>query len=231
MAFDRDAYNQRREREIAEVQAELREQNRAHWIQVCREMSEMVPEFAERRLDNYRPKTELQRKALTYCHAIVAGDVPPAMYLHGLETGVGKTHLAGGIVNSAIERGIPAVFTTGVALLQRIRASYSRNGSLREGERDIIDRLAGVKVLVLDDLGTEPFTADTARLFYLLLNQRDERRLPLIVTSNLSLADLGVAWMSSGVEAHLGNKIIDRIRGRCGQQFYLDGESQRGKTA
>lgn len=231
MAFDWDGYRERKAREESELIAEMRAQNHQNWIRMCREMSEIGPHFAERRLDTYRPKTPKQHVALEHCRTIVSGDVPAGIYLWGTEPGVGKTHLAAGICNAAIERGIPAVFTTSVGLVQRIRESYSRKGNLREGERDIIDRLARVEVLALDDLGTEPFTADTARLFYLLLNQRLERNLPLIVTSNLSLADLGISWMNSGLEEHLGRKLADRIAGMCGILTQIDGESMRGISA
>ncbi len=228
--IDNDEYRERKKREEAALIEGSREANRRHWVEVCRRMSEIGPHFAHRQLDNYHPKTEQQRRALEQCEAIIAGDIPAGIYLWGKEPGVGKTHLAAGIVNAATERGIPSVFTTSVGLIQRIRESYSRNGKVREGERDIIERLARVEILVLDDLGTEPFTQDTARLFYLLLNQRIERNLPLIVTSNLSPADLGISWMNSGVEEHLGNKIIDRINGMCSVIVHVDGESQRGQA-
>lgn len=228
MAFDWDEYRERKNREEAELIEDLREQNRRRWAQACRDMSEIGPHFVKRRLDTFTPKTDKQRHALAQCEAIVDGDIPAGIYLWGKETGVGKTHLAAGIVNAATERGIPAVFMTSVALIQRIRESYGRTGKVREGEKDIIDRLARVAILVLDDLGTEPFTPDTARLFYLLLNQRIERNLPLVVTSNLSPADLGIAWTTSGVDEHLGNKLIDRINGMCAAIVHVDGESQRG---
>lgn len=223
-----DAYAQKKAALDREIMQEMQAENRRRWIEICRAMSEIGKHFSQRRLETYEPTTHLQREALATCRAIVEGDIPAGAYFFGSEPGVGKTHLAAGIVNAATERGIPAVFTTSAGLVQRIRETYNRFGKVREGERDITDRLSRVEILVLDDLGTEPFTPDTARLFYLLLNARIENDLPLIVTSNLSPADLGIAWMRSGVDEHLGAKLIDRIKGMCGVVVKVDGLSRRG---
>lgn len=193
-----------------------------------RRLSEMGERFTDRTFANYRV-TPANAKA--YEAALkVADDREHGLYLYG-GPGNGKTHLGAAIVNAFIELHVPAIFTTEGGLVSRIRETYTKNGALREGERDILKHYATAPVLVLDDLGTEPFTPNTARLFYALINQRYEANLPLIATANVSLADLAGQWQNAGVDVHIGAKLCDRIREMVGVVIRLTAPSERGVPA
>ncbi len=221
---------EREARDQAEFAA-WQDQRRTRAVELCRKLSEIGPRFETRRFENFTVDDGNRDGYVAAREVADAAANPNApsigAYLWSGEPGIGKTHLAGAIVNDCVERGTLAVFTTGVGLLMRIRDSYNRRGAVKEGELDIIDRLISVRLLALDDVGTENFTPDTGRLLYALINGRYERNLGMVVTSNLSLSKLGMQWAKSGVEEHVGRKLIDRLMEMCSLKVELTGYSHR----
>lgn len=216
----------RRLRAVQQDQEQYRQQVRERHLEICRNLSEIGPRFEERTIENFQAE-DGNAEALDAVRQIL-DDFTLGAFIYGERPGNGKSHLAGAIVNAAMAAGISAVFTTGVRLLMRIRNTYTRAGNLRDGELDIVNRLIDVPVLVLDDLGTERFSDDTARLFYAIINGRYEGKRSIIVTANLSLAGLGMKWAESGVEEHLGNKLVDRMREMCTFKVQVTARSRRG---
>lgn len=222
---------ERRARE-AEDFARYRDSVRRRAVELCRSLSEIGARFEQRTFDNFDPTGN--ETALTAAREIAEDAARKdtnerlGAYFWSPESGNGKSHLGGAIVNDCIDRGITAVFTTADGLMRRIRDTYNRRGEVKEGELDIVRRLSEVRMLVLDDVGTERFTPDSSRLLYALINGRYEANLGIVVTSNLSLADLGRQWAKTGVEEHLGTKIVDRLVGMCSFKVRLTGESRRG---
>jgi DNA replication protein DnaC len=72
------------------------------------------------------------------------------------------------------------------------------------GEADLLDELAGLALLALDDLGTENPTSWARDRLYTLVNRRYLAQRPTIVTTNLSLEDLA---------ARLGERTVSRLWG------------------
>lgn len=202
-------------------------QVRVNRLAYYRRLSEIGSRFADRTFENYRVADS---NSQAFFASKKAAEENSGLYLHGTP-GNGKTHLAAAIVNHVSEKSHPAIFTTSVGLVLRIKDTYTGKGNVREGEHDIIMHYAGVETLVLDDLGTEQFTPNTSRLFYALINQRYENNLPLVITSNLSLADLARQWSDGSVESHISTKLCDRIREMCETFVRLDAKSERGVKA
>ena len=67
--------------------------------------------------------------------------------------GTGKTHMAACLVNELIGREIRVLFGNVLDLLGRLRRSYDEDA--QEEEWRILDELATVPLLVIDDLGKE----------------------------------------------------------------------------
>ena len=101
-------------------------------------------------------------------------------------TGLGKTYLALCIARAVTERGNSVCYEGAISLFSKLeRAKFSPNSeNIREAER-----IAACDLLIIDDLGTEmPGQFVTAAL-YGLLNDRLIRKLPMIITTNLNVAE------------------------------------------
>lgn len=113
------------------------------------------------------------------------------IYFSG-NNGTGKTHLAVAIALELINQGIPVICMTSIKLLQEIRRTYDKDRNVSEYE--ILKAYKEVDLLVIDDLGQENITDWSLAMLYDIINDRYERCLPTIVTTNLSDKNLIRAW-------------------------------------
>ena len=74
-------------------------------------------------------------------------------------------------------------------------------------------------VLVIDDLGAEKMTDFVKQIIYFIINEREQRCLTTIITSNFSLAQL---------DEHIDSRISSRIAGMC-KVIQLSGRDRRLK--
>ncbi len=94
-----------------------------------------------------------------------------------------------------------------VDLLAKIRAAFDGGSKYDDSAQDVINRYSRIKLLILDDMGTEkPTEWANERLFEVIDNRYNEN-LPTVITTNLL------------PEPHLkkivGDRIYDRIREMC----------------
>lgn len=206
----------------AHAQRELR-----HRVEIATKLSELGERFADRTLERFTvPPGSGSAKAA----ALALADEPESGGWFYGPPGTGKTHLAAGVMLRCVDRAVPATFTTATGLLDRLKYSYDKNNRLRGGEYDVIEWLSRVSVLVLDDIDKVEFTDRSkwaAQRIYALINRRYERRRPLIVTSNLSPAELALHWRSAGLDELIGTAILDRMREMCGRFVKVEGQSYR----
>ncbi len=137
--------------------------------------------------------------------------------------GAGKTHVAAALVGDAIAHDTEGVMISGVAMLDRIRASYDDSGLVRPECVDVIGRLSRVPVLALDDLGKERFTPWAAERFYALIDARYSAKLPLIVTTNCTPRELEKHWAASGMDDAYGPALVRRIAEMTGAPVQMLG--------
>ena len=115
--------------------------------------------------------------------------------------GTGKSHLCAAVINEVIRAGFTALFTKTPRLLREVKDTFHRDAELTQSE--IIARLGGIDLLVIDEVGIQ-FGTDTERMIlYEILDLRYEAMLPVILTTNIS--DL------KSLEKLLGERIIDRL--------------------
>jgi DNA replication protein DnaC len=200
---------------------------RTHWLDCCHRLSDIGERFASRTFATFSVPPG-DGKALQIATDAVE---MPAVWFYGA-MGTGKSHLAGGIVNATVASGTPAIFSSASAWLERLKAAYDEKGNVRSGQRDIIQWLAISPVVVLDDIDKPRFTDWVADRYYTMINARYEKNRPLIITSNLTPADLANKWADANPTDRVrAFAIVDRMREMCGMNIVrVEGESYRGRA-
>lgn len=131
--------------------------------------------------------------------------------------GVGKTHLAAGIVRElTLEAGVPCAFVDFLALLHDLKATYER----REGTAALMESLAEVDVLVIDDLGKGRGNDWELEVLDELVGRRYNAGSTLIATTNYRDQVAGESharegFSSESLAQRVGDRIYSRLCGMC----------------
>lgn len=99
--------------------------------------------------------------------------------------GSGKTFYAGCIANALIEKLVPVLVTSFSAVISSLQAL-----SFGEDKNEVFKRLQEPDVLILDDCGIERSTEYILEQMFLIVDARYRSNKPLIVTTNLTPAEL-----------------------------------------
>ena len=147
-----------------------------------------------------------------------AKEIGMGLYIFSSTKGSGKTRMAAGIANDLMYNHDMAVkFATGTRILNEIRHTYDHDTEMTESR--LLDALATVDVLIIDDFGTEKVTDWVRDKFYEIINNRYMGKKITIFTSNEQINDL-----------KYGDRIISRIKETCYQVDFPE-ESIRNKIA
>ncbi len=169
----------------AQVSEQVRE--RLHSLSHLDELSHLTFETFKPR--GRKGQGEVQAEALerAFNHArIYAGSLNGWLLLQG-GYGSGKTHLAAAIANFAVSMGVPTLFLTVPDLMDMMRFAYDSPDTTFE-ER--FNEIRSASLLVLDDLGTQNATPWAQEKLFQILNYRYINKLPLVITTNLSLDEI-----------------------------------------
>ena len=134
--------------------------------------------------------------------------------------GVGKSHLAKGLLIKLCENGYRCRFYNTHELIN----------DLLTAQRDLkiarlYKQLDRYDVIVCDELGYTPHDKEGANLFFQFISNRYERK-SLIFTTNLTYSEWDKVFLDSTMTA----AAVDRIVHRC-QSFNVQGPSWRGLEA
>ena len=134
--------------------------------------------------------------------------------------GVGKTHLAVGVLQRLIrERGVKGLFCDYRELLKNIQNSY--NPQVSTTELDLLKPVFAAEVLVLDDLGAQKPNEWVWDTVALILNTRYNDKQTTIITTNYQDLPAGNGAKTDAERAAreptLGDRIGDRMLSRIAE--------------
>lgn len=133
------------------------------------------------------------------------------------DPGRGKTGLATGLLLRALQAGHPGRFVKAQDLFDELYSSLADHSS-----RNLLNSLARLKLLVVDEMGYLNLRPEQSNLFFRLMEERYTKRVATILTTNLEFEE----WYD-----FLGNKpmvqaLLDRLRHRC-VEIHIKGPSLR----
>ena len=131
-------------------------------------------------------------------------------------TGVGKSHLASALAFEAIKRGYRAAIRSTSHLLAELHGSRADGSYHRK-----VARLDLVDLLVLDDFGLRPLSAQAVDDLYEIISRRYERR-SIAITSNRALEE----WAELFGNDLLASAALDRLTHHA-QTLVIRGRSYR----
>ncbi len=106
--------------------------------------------------------------------------------------GLGKTFLSACIAREVSDRGFSVVYDTATHIFQQFeRGKFGRESAFDEAPDLEVNRYLNCDLLIMDDLGTEMRTNFVQSAFYQVVNDRLLSRRKTVLSTNLTLGELG----------------------------------------
>ncbi len=204
------------EQKRLKAEEERRKRNEAEQARINRLLGQsgIGKRFQQRRFDTFRTDNSARKKAYQ-----IAKDYADnfamfmrdgiGLYIEGTN-GTGKTHLAAAIAMQLMtEQHIQCICKTAGDLLLDIKSAFDREGV---NEKQVLQVYKDVSLLIVDDLGKEQCTDWSISTLYSILNDRYEKMLPTIITTNYNSDDLVRVLTPKGYDNYKARAIISRLR-------------------
>jgi len=133
--------------------------------------------------------------------------------------GLGKTHIASALAREACERGLHALFTQAVDIVNELAEAQAR-ADFQKAMR----RYTKPDLLVIDELGYLPVDRVGAELLFQVLGKRYERA-STVITTNRPYKDWALTFAN---DATLASAVLDRVMHHC-ETVVVEGQSYRMK--
>lgn len=188
------------EQEILKARADTQ----AARIQAMIQRTAIPARFVGRSFDNYQASTPGQLKALAVCHHFVntfderAAKKGSSLIFSG-EPGTGKSHLAAAILQTLLPRHVGAYMTIS-ELIRLIRDTWG--AAATKTETQVINELASLPLLVVDEIGVQRGSVDEHNLFFEVMDRRYREQRPSILMTNQDL---------DGFKTFVGDRVYDRM--------------------
>lgn len=171
-----------------ECQAEARKKAQEQmYLKLCR-LPESRPEWT---LDKFVPRPGC-KEMLTAARDVVSGrDIlgQQALWLFLTSpSGYGKTHIAVGICREFLKKGLSARYIYVPDLILELKQGFDEVGM--QSYQSKMNFFKSVKLLAIDDLGTESSTPWVREQLDTIIDHRYVNKLPLIITTNKPLDEL-----------------------------------------
>jgi predicted ATPase len=133
------------------------------------------------------------------------------------KSGSGKTVLASCIAKECIKNRIEFQWISFPSFLMELQNLYNKNKD-SDTPFELAEKISNFNgVLIIDDIGAEKITDWVRQITYYIFNEREQRNLPIIITSNFSLEE---------VAQQVDVRISSRIAGMC-KSIKLNGKDRR----
>jgi DNA replication protein DnaC len=152
--------------------------------------------FDHKRLE--LPSEQRQNLHQAYNLAVEFARSPEGWLIFQGVNGCGKTHLAAAIANYRLAQGKPVFFVVVPDLLDHLRSTFSPDSKISYDE--FSEKLKETPLLILDDFGEQSATPWAQEKLYQLINYRYNARLPMVVTTCLSLDE---------IETRISSRMVD----------------------
>ena len=167
----------------------------------------------EYKFDNFKV-TDINKKeveiAKDYTNKCINNKLENGLIITG-NSGVGKTHLAASISNELIEKDILVLMGRLTSLLDMIKETFKDNS---KSENELIDLFSNLDMIVIDDLGTEKISQWALDKLYTIIENRNENKLPIIITTRFDKQSLLNRFYQSN-DKDLSNAIIQKLYQMC----------------
>jgi DNA replication protein DnaC len=183
--------------------------------------SSLPERFVGQTFETYVAETPEQTKALGIVRSFAEdfdrhARAGSTLILSG-KPGTGKSHLACAAIQAIAPKRF-GMYVTTMGLIRMVRETW-RKGSERT-EADVLDDLARVDLLVIDEVGVQYGTEGEKVILFEILDQRYSYRKPSILLTNLGAPDF---------KLFIGDRIHDRLR-ETGRFVPFEWESYRAKA-
>lgn len=166
--------------------------------------------FQDATLDNYNVYCSEQKGVLDICKAYC--EIIPKIHSYDKydlilvgNTGTGKSHLTYSIAKKVLDHTNEMIIVKFIEIMRRIKTAWSMHN---EREQSIIDEYSNVQFLFLEEIGIGYGTENEKLFLFEILDNRYKRKLPTIITSNLS---------SEQFKAYIDSEGIDRVWSRLNE--------------
>jgi DNA replication protein DnaC len=132
------------------------------------------------------------------------------------DVGTGKTTLAMLVSAEALRRGYSVAIYSLPRLLGLLRDTFAEDAEASLAE--LLDRLAAVDLLHIDDVGAEQSSPWVLEQLYTIVNTRYEDRRAVVLTTNLDGPEL---------REQIGERTVSRLVEMCGEPLPLFGTDRR----
>ncbi len=213
-------------REEIERAKRFEQERKAHLLAVTLSRIPVPPRFENADFASYeldqagdqqgKRLAQLQNYADHFCEHYAQGT---SLILSG-GPGTGKTHLALSVAKQIAQIGFQAKYLTTRKLLRQIRDTWNKRSELTE--QQIIDQLADVDLLIIDEIGVQRGTDDELNTIFEIIDERYQKSRPSILITNLPWQEL---------KQVIGERSADRLRDSGGKLLTFDWQSHRAPAA
>jgi DNA replication protein DnaC len=140
-----------------------------------------------------------------------------SVFIYG-DVGKGKSVFMASLLKQVVRQGKQVKWISYTAFIMRLQNLFAKSISSETpyDEAEKVARFDGI--LFIDDLGAEKLTDFVKQITYFILNEREQRMLPTVITSNFSLDE---------IDEKIDRRISSRICGMCEVINFSRGHDRR----